>query len=272
MDGIKRISEDKLDEIISKASFIKDRMLKDYYLTVILYLIKDVKGLCFKGGTALQKIFLDYSRLSEDADFTVTRDMRDVSDEVSKILLESDFFFDVTKDKDVDGFLRLVAHYKSFSGQKDKVFIDLNKRASLILKPEIYEIKHFYEGFIPEFSLVTLSKKEMIAEKIAASIGRNRPRDTYDLYKIIKAKLPIDLKLVKKKCKLSNQDFNIIKIFNKARKLKNRWDVDMVPLLSEEISFKKVITTLSKYFKLKEVKDGKKQGFYVKKHHENHLL
>ena len=45
---------------------------KDYYLTLILYLIKDVNGIYFKGGTALNKIFLNHARLSEDIDFTLT--------------------------------------------------------------------------------------------------------------------------------------------------------------------------------------------------------
>lgn len=33
---------------------------KDYLLTYLLYLIKDVEGIYFKGGTALNKIFLGH--------------------------------------------------------------------------------------------------------------------------------------------------------------------------------------------------------------------
>ena len=95
----------------------------------------------------------------------------------------------------------------------------------------------------------------MVAEKMAATIGRNRPRDHYDLYKIIKLGIPINIDLVKKKCRQSKVEFSIIKMFNKAKILKKRWDKDLMPLIAEEISFQEVMKILSNYFKLKEEKD-----------------
>lgn len=100
----------------------------------------------------------------------------------------------------------------------------------------------------------TVAEEELIAEKIAACIGRNKPRDHFDVYKLIKAGIPINFKLVKKKCHDSGTEFSIIKMFNNANKLKNRWDKDMISLLAEPISFKEVIQFLSKHFKLKEEK------------------
>src|SRR3989338_8849440 len=100
------------------------------------------------------------------------------------------------------------------------------------------------------FSINTLAKEELIAEKVAAAIGRNMPRDHYDLYRIIKKEMPIGMELVRKKCQQSNVEFDIIKMFNNAKKLKNRWDKDLLPLLAEEVSFREVMATLSKYFKL----------------------
>src|SRR3989344_1518325 len=255
MDEIKRINYDKFLEIVSDKGFISKYLTKDYYLTVILYLINDIEGLYFKGGTALQKIFLSYSRLSEDLDFTLTRDVRDIIEEVTSKLKNSGLFEKITKDKDVEDFTRLVVHYKDFSNEDDFVFIDLNKRAELFLKPENHRIKHFYDEDIPEFSVNTLSKEEMVAEKMAATIGRNRPRDHYDLYKIIKLGIPINIDLVKKKCRQSKVEFSIIKMFNKAKILKKRWDKDLMPLIAEEISFQEVMKILSNYFKLKEEKD-----------------
>lgn len=76
---------------------------------------------------------------------------------------------------------------------------------------------------------------------------------------IIKNGIQIDLELVKKKCEQSGAEFDIIKMFSNAKKLKNRWDEDMLPLLSEEISFQEVMKTLSKYFKLKEKKQEAKE-------------
>jgi predicted nucleotidyltransferase component of viral defense system len=255
MDETKKISPEKLTAIVAEHGFNPELTLKDYYVTVVLYLLKDVEGIYFKGGTAIQKIILDHSRISEDVDFTCTKEISILRKEIEDIIIKSGLFEKVTKDKDVEGFLRLVVHYKKFSGEDDTVFIDLNSRAKLSLPPETHKINHFYKDSIPEFSIKTLAVEEMVAEKMAATIGRNKPRDHFDLYKIIQKKLPINLNLVKKKCKESGDEFSIIRMFNNAKKLKNRWDEDMIPLIAEEITFQDVIKTLARHFKLKEEKD-----------------
>lgn len=255
MDKIEKISRDKLMEIAADQGFNPDLMLKDYYITAMLFLIQEIKGIYFKGGTALQKIFLNYPRLSEDIDFTLTREIKEVIKEITGILENSSLFEKITKDKDVAGFTRLIAHYRGFSNEGGVVFIDLNKRAKLLTNPERHKIIHFYKGIIPEFSFNTLSKEEMIAEKIMAAIGRNKPRDHYDIYEIIKAGIPINIEMVKDKCKKAGAEFSIIKIFNQAKKLKNRWDQDTLPLIRKEVSFHEVMKTLSGYFKLKEEKE-----------------
>lgn len=254
MDEIKKLTNEEFRDIASKLPFNNIVLAKDYYITAILYLIKGIEGMHFKGGTALQKILLNYSRLSEDADFTITKDIGKIKGKIASILEKSKLFDKITKDKDVEGFTRLVVHYKGFSDEEGVVFIDLNQRAKLLMSPERHQIKHFYKESIPEFSLNTLAKEELIAEKVAAAIGRNMPRDHYDIYRIIQEKMPIDMGLVRKKCKQSNAEFNIIKMFNNAKKLKNRWDKDLSPLLAEEASFTEVMATLAKHFKLKEEK------------------
>lgn len=251
MAEIKKIDYDKIKEIASERGFDIDLMLKDYYLTIVLYLLKDVKGIYFKGGTALHKIFLNYSRLSEDIDFTATGDLIKTKTEITAAINKSRLFGRITKDKDVRDFTRLIVPYKDFSGEESRIFIDLNRRAKLLKQPEKHKIRHFYPQNIPDFMVNTLSKEELVAEKIVAAIGRNKPRDHYDIYMIIKAGVPINLELVKKKCKYAGVEFNITKMFNKAKKLKNRWDEDTVPLLANEVPFKKVITTLANYFKLR---------------------
>ncbi len=260
MDEIKRITNNSFDELVVKKRFPRPLLLKDYYLALILYLIKDLDGVYFKGGTALNKIFLHHARLSEDIDFTLTRDEKEVKKEISTILNNSGLFKEIGEGKNVDGFLRMIVHYDSDLGNGE-LFIDLNRKGELILKPEIHQVHHFYSPFIPEFSIKTLAGEEMIAEKVAATIGRNKPRDHYDVYKIIHAHLPINLDLVKKKCVASGDEFSILKMFNKAKTLKNRWDQDMLPLLAEEVSFQTVMKYLASHFNLKEEK-----GKIKKKH------
>lgn len=257
MDEIKRISPNYIDELTRKKGFVRPLLVKDYYLTVILYLIKDLEGIYFKGGTALNKIILNHARLSEDIDFTLTRDVNEVRNEISEILNKCKLFGEIGEGKNVDNFLRMTVKYKSELGVGE-IFIDLNKRGELILPSEVHELKHFYYPFIPKFSVKIIAKEELIAEKVAACIGRNKPRDHFDVYKIVKSGIPINLNLVKKKCISSENEFSIIKMFNQAKKLKNRWDKDMISLISEEISFQEVIKFLSKHFNLKEEKEKQK--------------
>ncbi|MFH1802232.1 MAG: nucleotidyl transferase AbiEii/AbiGii toxin family protein [archaeon] len=255
MVEIKRLVEDQFREIATQYPFELTMLTKDYYITLLLYLIKDIEGIHFKGGTALQKIFLNHSRLSEDIDFSITKNIKVVREEIISIIKKAKVFEDVTEDKRVEKFVRIIAHYGGFSDEKGTIFIDLNEKDILLRKPEKHTINHFYNGFIPEFSISTLAKEEMIAEKVRAAITRNKPRDHFDVYKIIKSKIPIDLKLVKEKCEQTNAEFSIIKMFNKAKQLKNRWNADVEALLAEEIPFQEVIKTLAKHFKLKEEKE-----------------
>ncbi|MEI6731835.1 MAG: nucleotidyl transferase AbiEii/AbiGii toxin family protein, partial [archaeon] len=123
---------------------------------------------------------------------------------------------------------------------------------------ESHRITHFYSPFIPDFSFNTLAKDELIAEKVRATIQRNKPRDHFDVYKIINSNIPINMDLVKKKCKEADVEFSVLKMFNKAKMLKNRWDKDITSLLAEPVSFQEVIKFLASHFKLKELKKALK--------------
>ncbi|MFH1174369.1 MAG: nucleotidyl transferase AbiEii/AbiGii toxin family protein [archaeon] len=256
MAEITNIRKKDFETIIAERGFEEQLTVKDYYITILLYLLKDAKGIYFKGGTALNKILLEHARISEDIDFTLERPLSEIRKEITKAVNTSRIFGKITQDKDVDKFVRLIVPYDTELG-KGEIFLDLNERGKLLTKPEKLEIKHFYTN-IPTFSTFCLSKEEIIAEKMAATIGRNKPRDHYDLYQIIKRKIPINLKLVEQKCKQSGDEFSIIKMFNQAQKLHKRWKEDLEPLIIEDVTFQEVMQTLAKHFKLIEAKDAKK--------------
>jgi predicted nucleotidyltransferase component of viral defense system len=252
------ITLDELKVIAGEKNFNIKLIEKDYVLTQLLYLLKNINGIYFKGGTALNKIFLNHSRLSEDLDFTTTKKVSEIEKQI-KAKLKGTKFRKITHDKRVEKFTRLIVHYKLFH-EEGTIFVDLNQRAKLVRKPEKHKIKHFYPGFIPAFSVNSLSKEEMIAEKLSAAIARNAPRDHFDLYTIICHKLPINQKLVKEKCKQAGCEFNIARMFKNANKLKNKWDEDISQLLPTKTTFIQVMRTLAKHFKYKEKKkEAKKQ-------------
>lgn len=256
MAQIPRLVKQAFLEIVEEQHFNAELLAKDYYLTLFLYLMRDLKGIYFKGGTALQKTLLAYSRISEDIDFTLTRDVVEVKREI-RALLEAEGFT-LTEEKSVHQFTRLIVTYDDELG-KGMVLIDLNERGKLLTSPVVRPMSSFYPN-IPDFSFPTLSPEEMVAEKVAAAIGRNKPRDHYDIYQLIKRGIPINLDLVRQKCEQSDHEFSILKMFNRAKKLKNRWDEDMNPLLAEPITFQEVMRTLAKHFDLKGAKEAAKDA------------
>jgi len=58
------ISLEELRIIAGEQGFELPILEKDYLVTYLLYLLKEVDGIYFKGGTALNKIFLNHARLS----------------------------------------------------------------------------------------------------------------------------------------------------------------------------------------------------------------
>lgn len=259
MDNIKLVPLKELRVISGEKNLDIEMLIKDFYLTYLLYLIKDIKGLYFKGGTALYKIFLNNLRLSEDLDFTVEGDLRKIEKQIREKIKSDKVFKEITHDKRVEHFTRLLVHYTSPYGGKGHIIIDLNKRAKIYLKPEEYELKHFYKEYIPKFKVRTINLKEIISEKICATMQRYAPRDYYDIYNIIKRKLPIDMKLVKQKFKDDGKELDIENIFKRGYRIYNKWGSDLLPLTTSKPGFKQVMKTLTKFFKYKEHKEKMKK-------------
>ncbi len=249
MDGIKIISENKLRYLSGARGFNLIYLEKDYYLTLALYLLKDIEGIFFKGGTALNKAFLNHARLSEDLDFVSKMGLENVARGITNALNKKDFFLKHQFEKKTSNFFRLKIFYKTFFNKTNFVILDINSKASVILQPKKHSIPHFYDE-IPQFEITTLNIKEVIAEKIRTLITRNQPRDYFDVYNLLKKGYEIDFNLVKKKLKEVNQELEIRRIFKNAGKVYSRWD-EIEQLTNKPISFGRVINELQKVFKYK---------------------
>ncbi len=252
------ITLDELRIISGREKFGMLIIEKDYLVTQLLFLLKDVKGILFKGGTAINKIFLNHTRLSEDLDFTLTRDIEEVKAEI-KEKLNGTIFDKLSPEKDVERFLRLAAHYRLFH-EPGRIFIDLTARAKPLLKPEKYLVDHFYKDKFPSFYISCLNKEEMFAEKLRATIERYKPRDYLDLYNLIKSGNSINLEIIKRKLESTGKKFDIKAVFKNTNKVFRIWKKDLAAITREEISFQQVISFLAEYFKLKEIKDSEKKA------------
>ncbi len=61
------ITLNELKIIADENGFNINLIEKDYLITSLLYLLKDINGVYFKGGTAINKILLNHARLSEES-------------------------------------------------------------------------------------------------------------------------------------------------------------------------------------------------------------
>lgn len=241
---------DELKIIANTHGFNVQFIEKDFLLTYLLYLIKDVKGIYFKGGTALNKIILNHQRISEDLDFTLDRDLNDVEKDI-RSKLNGTIFKSITHDKRVDRFVRLIAHYKLFH-EEGTIFIDLNERGNVMLKPKKMAVQHFYDPIIPAFEVSCLHPNEMVAEKVMATCERYKPRDYLDLYYIINSKVPISVSLIRKKFRQNGETFKIASMFKNTNRIFSEWENDLAMITRELPPFKDVIETIKRFFKYRK--------------------
>ena len=229
-----------LKELIRRLSaetkFSQILLEKDYHLTRILHKVSDkqIKDLVFKGGTCLNKCYLDLHRLSEDLDFTYNKDINNLSrNQVKKILdqLRGEFFeiLDILglkinkelgkgwkmltskEDPKIVG-LEVITNYNSMiDNSVQTIKLEISFRKKLRNPTRMKAIKHEFIDALGEPILIKDVEIEVIdlienfAEKFRALVIRKNVaiRDIYDIYFILKNKLAkvdkdlIDLILVK---------------------------------------------------------------------------
>lgn len=207
----------RLEQIIpviaQKYKFRLEMIEKDYYLTLILNSVESHLSdkIVFKGGTLLNKIHLNYHRLSEDIDFTYyspdgieTRSQRSraitpIREKMPGLLKLLDLKSEMPEEKGFNNSTQYVFYisYPSFiTGKDENIKLEISLRQTPIDKPVHNAIRHFYkdpftgEDLIPQNKILSLSLNEAVAEKLKAAITRRDVaiRDYYDLWFISEAK------------------------------------------------------------------------------------
>lgn len=237
------ISETKLRNIAAEKGYNLIYLEKDYFLSVLLYCLKDLDGMYFKGGTALNKVFLEHTRLSEDLDFSATIPISRIKLAVETIVRKNkEHFRKIEYENEGRDFARIKVFYKGYFTKSSYVIIDVNKKASIHLEGERRPVHNFYNL---DFEVNLLNFSELVAEKLRAAITRNKPRDYFDLYFILKEH-PIDLELVKKKTEEAGERYDIERIFKNANKIYSKWDEDIGKLTNEKLGYFECIKFLEK--------------------------
>lgn len=215
---------------------------KDYFQNIILFIIYQSYGneLVFKGGTALNKCY-GLDRFSEDLDFTCQNkiDIKNLEDGMKRFKLEFE-----NETKEYSNGLKITLRIKGplYIGMRHslcKFIIDLSFRENVMLKPEIRTIGRFLEE-IPSFDVFVMQEKEILAEKARAIVSRNKARDVYDFWFLLKKGVNLDVALVKEKFRYYKQEWDEKQFIKKVGEKKKVWKTELQPLVPSVPNFNEV--------------------------------
>ncbi|MBS3090591.1 nucleotidyl transferase AbiEii/AbiGii toxin family protein [Candidatus Pacearchaeota archaeon] len=229
----------------------KEHMEKDYFQDLFLYkLYKKTNMLVFKGGTCLYKIY-NLKRFSEDLDFSLLKYF-DV-ESLIKGIIKSIGNCEIKSIKKTEDSLLIKISFIGILTNYNTLRIDINFK-NIIL--EDFDTKNYISDYtdINPFSVRAMNLKEMLAEKIHSLLAREKARDLFDLFFLLKL-AEFDKKLVEKKLRNFNMKFDCKTLKNKISKLKNVWERELKPFVLTELPEFEVI----KNFVLSKIEAGIKE-------------
>lgn len=243
------ISKDTLKEYAKIKDYNLGQAEKDFFQEIILFILyKEFgKDLVFKGGTALTKCF-GFNRFSEDLDFTLNT-KKNILEVISLGLKKFYIEFEVLE-KEFKNSINLVYKikgplYMNTTNSLCKIQLDISMREQLFLEPTIVKLGiHLNE--IPMFDVVVMNEKEIFAEKIRALITRNKARDLFDFYYLLKRKNLIDTDLINKKLELYSLKFSKRLLLDAIKNKKEIWDTEMKHLVKSYPDFKVILDEVRK--------------------------
>lgn len=145
----------------------------------------------FKGGTYLW-FFHGLRRFSEDLDFTaIGEPERRIFEDVSKglRLMGVENEARIESDNNRSFSFKIMAHGPLYKNENSRcvVYVEISKREKVILKPAPIKL-NLPEYQLPIRILAGMNLEEVAAEKVRAISSREKARDVYDLYYLIKEK------------------------------------------------------------------------------------
>lgn len=212
----------------------KEHIEKTYFQDIFLFnLFKATNKFVFKGGTALYK-FYGLSRFSEDLDFSLASELSiDEIEEIMRICIKNIDIFEIKSIKKIKGSILFKIKCKGILTEKNTLRIDVSLKNKILLG---FDVKNYVSDYIDisPFSLRVLKPEEMISEKFHALIKRDKARDLYDLFFLLRS-FKFNKALVEEKLKIFGMTYNISLIKEKINKIKPIWEKELRAFVLEEL-------------------------------------
>lgn len=234
IENLKKIAQFKrLSSLQAEKDYIQDAVLFSLYQKVSDEFV-------FKGGTCLYKCY-SLLRFSEDLDFTVSKNVK-IGKIVASLLENLEFLNIKGQVKETREYLQQINVHLLFKGplyrgrKSELCFLPLNlslRERPLMIQKEGY---HSLYPEIPAFDLFLMSEPEILAEKVRAIYTRNKPRDVYDFWFLLKKKIHFDRNLVEQKLKLYDLHFDISIFKERLQEKEKLWLTDLKPLVPNDVA------------------------------------
>src|SRR3989344_1597644 len=247
------LSKEELIKMKSLLGFNLGQLEKDYLQHLfLLFLSRHLKDeLVFKGGTAIQKAY-GLNRFSEDLDFTLNRETN--SDELMEKIKKNinDFGFKVESkilSSKISKGYRLMIKGPLYDGTERSIAslrIEISLRKDIFLDPDIKEIVPAYEDLQPYIVLI-MNTEEILAEKIRAVFQREKARDVYDVWFLLKKGTKINYAFVEKKTEFYNIRFDKNSFLKRVSIIKKIWKEELSGYVSFIPDFNDVFTAIKEY-------------------------
>jgi len=218
-----------LDVAKKKGLTNKEHIEKDYFQDLFLFhLYKKTNRFIFKGGTCLYKIY-GLHRFSEDLDFSVIE-----KPDAEKIVVEiaGKIGANVKGVKRMKNSILIKIGFNGILTSYNTLRIDINLENAVFG----YDVKDYVPPYIDinPFSMRVLGLKEILAEKIHSLLARDKARDLYDLFFLLRFVEP-DKELIMKKLKIFGMTFDLRKFEKEISDLEDVWETELKPFVFSEL-------------------------------------
>ncbi len=223
------IEKSELERIAKMGHLEPYQQEKHYIQNVALWSIanESANEIVFKGGTALWFLY-GLNRFSEDLDFTAVKEVK--FDGLIKAVEEQFEFRNIRaafkKIESVSGLtFRIGAEGPLFEDEKSRCFIrvEISERNDLMVEPVLETYVSPYNELTP-LSIKVMDLKEILAEKVRATLMRDKTRDIYDLWFLLRKGVKVDRALIEKKLGKPFHHGNLLKRIDEIEKT---WKTDL---------------------------------------------
>lgn len=206
--------------------------------------------LVFKGGTCLYKAY-QLNRFSEDLDFTAKPGFK-----AKEVFRRLPYFFSLLNinstvkieqfGKALNIYLKILGPlYDGNKGTMTTLVLNISSRERVLLPVQRLPYTPLYRELRP-FDLFVMDEREIMAEKVRTIYERNKARDVYDLWYLLKWKrITAEAKLLIKKLSASGFRFTQQSFLEKIQEKEESWKKDLGGLIAGELpDFKEVKKTI----------------------------